>query len=257
MSDPLTHAQLDQISQQLRSSGGANANAQAEYQRLSQQIQSGGVPDALTHAKLLAINQQLQQPRPQQPMQASTAPPGWQAPSEPPPSFWDAPWAVLALTGGLGWFLLPVEALGAALLTWVYVGSAKGLNMRMPDGSVIGGLHWDPFLAAVLSLAVGAAWVLLFLVPVAGPLVGLAMSAIWGLAAYLGTGSLAFGIFAFVASMLARMFMRTTRRRWLAVVEWSVVAIAALIALAPIGQALPLPGLGGWEALRQMYRNGQ
>lgn len=255
MSDPLTHAQLDHISQQLR--GGVDSftasRAQSDFQRLNLQIQAGGVPDAITHAKLLEINQRLRNV-PMAPLaHGGTASAGPAAPPEPPLSLRDAPGIVLTLVGWLGWLLLPLEALGAALLTWVYVGSAKGLTLPMADGSVIGGLHWDPFLAILLSLVAGVAWALLFFVPVAGPLVGLAVSAAWGVAAYVGTASLGFGLFAFTASLLARMLMRSTQRTWLRVVEWGVVAAAAILALAPLGPALPLPGFGGWEALRQVH----
>lgn len=257
MSDPFTHSQLDRLSQQLGSAGGVDSftygQAQSEYQRLNRQVQTGAVTDPITHAKLLRLNQQLQQVRPQQQMQGGAAPAGWQPPTESPSLLRDTAGVALTVIGGLGWLLLPVEALGAAILTWVYLGSAKGLNMRLPNGSAVGGLHWDPFAAIALSLVAGVAWVLLFLVPVAGPLVGLAMSVVWGLVAYVGTGSLGFGLFAFAASMLARMLMRTTRHAWLAVVEWTFVATVAVLALAPIGQAVPLQGLGGWEALRQVH----
>lgn len=154
---------------------------------------------------------------------------------------------------GVGFLLIFLEAVAVAILTWLYVGSDKGLTLVLADSPKIVGLHWDPFIAVGLSVIAGIAWCYLFAVPVLGPLAGLAASAVWGIALYAGTGSLVFGVLVFAVSLLARMVMRKTRRRWLSVAEWGFVVVAAVVVLAPFGAKAPIPGFGGWQALLQVY----
>lgn len=166
-----------------------------------------------------------------------------------------------ARTGGIplfvgaliGFVLLTIEAVGASILTWLYAGSDKGLTLALAEGPTNVGLHWDPLVAVALCLVAGVAWFALFAVPVVGPLAGLAASAVWGIALYSGTGSLGVGILTFVVSLAARLVMRRSSWRWQSVAEWGVVAAVALVVLAPFGERLPLPGLGGWQALREVH----
>lgn len=62
-----------------------------------------------------------------------------------------------------------------------------------------------------------------------------------------------FGVFVFVASLLARMVMRKTEWRWLSAAEWGLLVVAAVVALAPFGTKSSIPGFGGWQALRQVH----
>jgi hypothetical protein len=163
-------------------------------------------------------------------------------------------WGVPVFLGVLvGFVLLCIESLAASILTWLYVGSEKGLTVALADGPTNVGLHWDPLLAGALCLVAGVAWFALFVVPVIGPLAGLTASAVWGVALYSGTGSLGVGLVVFIVSMGARMVMRKSSWRWQSVAEWGLVAALALVALAPFGARLPMPGLGGWQALREVH----
>lgn len=155
-----------------------------------------------------------------------------------------------ALSLAFGGVLLLVEGLVVAIFTWQYLGSDKGI--RMSGSPPIESLHWDPFIAFVLCVVAGFAWTLLFLVPFIGPLVGVAISLAWGGVVFMASGSWGFGVFMFLLSLLMRMSLRITSKRplWLAVLEWSLVVIALIGALAPFSPHSKLPGLGMWSELR-------
>lgn len=174
----------------------------------------------------------------------------WEASEAESKKAWGIPVFVAMCIGVL---LVAIEAVAAAILTWLYVGSDKGLTFALVDGPKAVGLHWDPFIAVGLSVVAAIAWFGLLAVPLLGPLAALAASAVWGVALYGGTGSLAFGLFVFAVSLLARMFMRKTRWRWLSAAEWGLLVVAAVVALAPFGTRPDVPGLGGWKALLQVH----
>ncbi len=154
---------------------------------------------------------------------------------------------------GLVMMLVFFEALALALGTWGYTGSHKGLTVPMPDGSVLGGLHWDPVLAILASVAVFFVWaVVIFMIPIVGPLAGLAVSALWGGVAFGFSESIGLGVLVFLFSFIGRTGYRAHRGKTMAVVEGVAVVALAVFALAPFGADARAPGLGGWHFLREI-----
>lgn len=147
--------------------------------------------------------------------------------------------------------LVFVEALGLALVTWLYTGSSKGLRMPLPDGTVLGGLHWDIGLALLASVAVFLVWcVAVFMIPVLGPMLNLAVSAFWGAITFGFSESIGLGVLVFLFSFIGRTAYQVARSRVMAIVEWTAVAAMALVCLAPFGADASGFGFGGWHALR-------
>lgn len=197
--------------------------------------------DIHTRAKLDLIQTDISRMRLEQAMQSPDY--------VPPPPRTLSRGLIFAITGAP--FL--VELIMVTVLTWKYLGSDKGLNMHLPDGSVVGGLHWDPFGAFLLSLVAALAWITLFAVPVLGPLVGTLLSVAYAALAYLASGSIAFGVFVLVLSLLFRIAMRTYGRPWLSVFEWGLAAAAVFVVMAPVDSLGPLRGFGGWAELRSVH----
>jgi len=174
-------------------------------------------------------------------------------PNAPPPEK-GAARRTLAL--GFGAVMLLIEGLAVTLLLWKYLGSEKGLHM-MAGKQAIGGLHWDPFVALVVSIVAGLAWYFVFLVPIIGPVVGVVISAAWGTLAFLASESAGFAIFVFLFSLLVRMSLRISNKRphWLAALEWGLVVAVSIGLLAPFSPDSKLRGLGLWSELRAMQDN--
>ncbi len=160
-----------------------------------------------------------------------------------------------ALMLSFGGILLLVEGIVVAFIAWQYLASEKGLRvLGKPGGPRIESLHWDPFVAVVVSIAAGFAWFCLFVVPIVGPVVGVAISAAWGALVFMASESAGFGIFVFLFSLLMRMSFRISSKRpgWLAAVEWGLVVVVTIGLLAPFSPHSKLPGLGLWSELRSM-----
>lgn len=149
--------------------------------------------------------------------------------------------------------LVFLESLALALLTWVYTGSSKGLSVPLPDGTPVGGLHWDPALALLASIAVFLFWAVgAFMIPVLGPMLNFTVSALWGGIVFAFGESIGFGVLMFGVSFIGRTAYRAYRSRTMAIVEWSAVAVLAAFGLAPFGADAAGFGLGGWHKLRDV-----
>ena len=157
------------------------------------------------------------------------------------------------LSLGLGFILIVLEAIVITVMSWQYLASEKGLRVLGKSGkTVIESLHWDPFLALIVSVAAGILWCLLFVVPIVGPVVGVVISMAWGSLVFMASESAGFAIFVFLLSLLMRMSLRVSNKRphWMAALEWGLVVIVAVGVLAPFSPNSKLPGLGLWSELR-------